>query len=80
VLSDVVMPAMGGPELARRLHARWPGLPILFMSGYSAEELRQHGALGSERVAIPKPFTSNGLVGSVTDALAQDRSKGAPRS
>ena len=41
VISDVVMPEMGGRELGRRLTAIRPALPILFMSGYSAEELRR---------------------------------------
>jgi two-component system cell cycle sensor histidine kinase/response regulator CckA len=79
VLSDVVMPAMDGPELERRLRARWPALPILFMSGYSVEELRQRGSFGYEKITIPKPFTPGGLLWSVTEALAQERSKGAVR-
>ena len=74
VLADAVMPAMGGAELARRVRARWPALPVLLMSGYSAEELRQQGALGSsEKVTIPKPFTPEGLVWAVTAALSQER-------
>lgn len=75
VLSDMAMPLMGGPELARRLRARWPALPILFMSGYSVEELHARGALGSETITIPKPFTPDGLVESVTEALSQALSK-----
>ena len=71
VLTDVVMPTLGGAELARRLRARWPSLPILFMSGYSTEALRHQGALGSETVTIPKPFTPDGLLWSVTAALSR---------
>jgi DNA-binding response OmpR family regulator len=61
-----------GAELAKRLRARWPDLPILFMSGYRPEELRQQGAIGSDEITILKPFTSNGLVWSVTEALLRD--------
>jgi hypothetical protein len=71
VLSDLMMPGIGGAELARRLRERWPALPILFMSGYSAEELRRQGAIGSEGELIPKPFTPGELVGSVAAALSR---------
>jgi CheY-like chemotaxis protein len=71
VLTDLMMPGVGGAELARRLRARWPALPILFMSGYSVEDLRLQGALGSERVIVQKPFTPDSLVRSVATALSQ---------
>ena len=71
VLSDLMMPGMGGAELARRLRERWPELPILFMSGYSVEDLVRQGAIGSERAILQKPFTPDGLVGSVAAALLQ---------
>ena len=70
VLTDVVMPGMGGAELAGRLRARWPSLPILFMSGYSTEALQHQGALDSEAVTILKPFTPNSLISSVIAALS----------
>jgi DNA-binding response OmpR family regulator len=57
--------------LARRLKERWPALPIIFMSDYSAEELRQQGAIGSEGELIQKPFTPGGLVASVAAALSR---------
>jgi CheY-like chemotaxis protein len=71
VLTDVMMPGMGGAELARRLEERWPALPVLFMSGYSAEDLRRQGAVGFEGVMIQKPFTPEGLVRRVAAALSQ---------
>jgi CheY-like chemotaxis protein len=69
VLTDLMMPGIGGAELARRLAKRWPALPILFMSGYSVEDLVRQGALSSEGVILPKPFTPDGLVRSVAAAL-----------
>ena len=71
VLTDMMMPGIGGAELARRLRERWPELPILFMSGYSVEDLRRQGAIGLERVILQKPFTPEGLVRSVTAALSR---------
>jgi PAS domain S-box-containing protein len=70
VLTDLLLPDIGGAELARRLRERWPALPILFMSGYSAEDLRRQGAMGLEAVTIQKPFTPDGLVGNVAAALS----------
>ena len=70
VLTDVLMPGISGPELARRLSERWPLLPVLFMSGYSAEELGVRGTISSERQLIQKPFTIGGLVESVALALS----------
>jgi two-component system cell cycle sensor histidine kinase/response regulator CckA len=78
VLTDLMMPGIGGAELARRLRERWPALPILFMSGYSVEDLRRQGAVGSERV-IQKPFTPDALVRSVAAALSRTN-RGLPAS
>jgi two-component system cell cycle sensor histidine kinase/response regulator CckA len=70
VLTDVLMPRIGGVELARRLKERWPTLPILFMSGYSAEELGRRG-LTAEGELIQKPFTQEELVRSVSVAISR---------
>jgi two-component system, cell cycle sensor histidine kinase and response regulator CckA len=69
VVTDLMMHGMGGVELAQRLKARWPSLPVLFMSGYSPDELRRQGAIGCERELIQKPFTHAALLASVTSAL-----------
>jgi len=79
VLTDVVMPGMSGPELARQLRARWPALSVLFMSGYSTEDLRHQGALDSEEITIPKPFNLDSLVRSVTAALSSNHSERSTR-
>ena len=70
VLTDLMMPGLGGAELARRLRERWPALPILFMSGYSMEDLRREDTADFEGVLIQKPFTPDALVASVSAALA----------
>jgi CheY-like chemotaxis protein len=63
------MPGMGGGELRRRLREEWPSLPVLFMSGYSAEELHRQGAVGADAVTIQKPFTPDALVAAAVAAL-----------
>ncbi|MGE3190327.1 MAG: ATP-binding protein, partial [Vicinamibacterales bacterium] len=56
VVSDVVMPGMPGPELARRAASVQPGVPFLFMSGYTDETLgRQLAEVRSQ--LLDKPFT-----------------------
>ena len=56
LVTDVVMPRMGGPELARALEARRPGIPTLFMSGYPLDE----PLLDDDRM-ISKPFRVSDL-------------------
>jgi len=75
VLSDVIMPGMGGRELSRALAASRPGLPILFMSGYNDDgELAGFGAeLGPGVLA--KPFTAETLATQVREALDRRPSK-----
>jgi two-component system cell cycle sensor histidine kinase/response regulator CckA len=56
LVSDVVMPVMDGPTMARHIRARYPDLPILFMSGYAEEQLRK--SIDLDNVAfLPKPFS-----------------------
>lgn len=55
IITDVVMPVMEGPELARAVLADTPDLPILFLSGYSAEDSWHSLAEGPHRALLPKP-------------------------
>jgi two-component system, cell cycle sensor histidine kinase and response regulator CckA len=87
VVTDLMMQGMGGAEVARRLKARWPSLPVLFMSGYSSDELIRQGTIGSDRELIQKPFTHQSLLASVTLALgslpeeaAESEDSGRPAS
>ena len=77
VLTDLLMRRIGGAELARRLKERWPALPIIFMSGYSAEELYRQGAIGPAGELIQKPFSSEALVAIVTAALSRVEARGS---
>ncbi|MEP7326522.1 MAG: response regulator [Gemmatimonadota bacterium] len=70
VLTDVMMPGIGGVELARRLKEPWPALPIVFMSGFSAEDLRNKGTIDMVALVLQKPFTPDKLVSSIASVLS----------
>jgi CheY-like chemotaxis protein len=69
LLSDVVMPEMSGPELARQLEAERPLMKILCMSGYTDDAVVRHGALDSGIAFIQKPFTPDTLARKVREVL-----------
>jgi PAS domain S-box-containing protein len=61
VVADVVMPGMDGHELASRAQAVKPGLPVLFMSGYTDDEVVRRGLLEAGQPFLQKPFTPEAL-------------------
>ena len=68
LISDVVMPTMDGPTLVRHARAKYPELPILFMSGYAEEQLRK--SIDIPNVAfLPKPFSVQQLAEAARTAL-----------
>ena len=68
VVSDVVMPNMDGPAMARELRKQRPDMRILFMSGYAEEQLRE--SINLDKVAfLPKPFSVQQIAEAVRDAL-----------
>jgi two-component system cell cycle sensor histidine kinase/response regulator CckA len=69
VLMDVVMPGMGGRELASRIEDLWPGIPVLFISGYTDGEILSRGLLEPDSAFLAKPFTADALVRAVRDRL-----------
>jgi len=65
MVTDIVMPRMGGPEVAERVREMRPDIKVLFMSGYSADTDR-HQALAAEGTSfLPKPFTPTQLAARV---------------
>ncbi len=73
LITDVVMPGMQGPALARELRRRMPSLPIVFMSGYAADEITDD--LLRDAGLLAKPFSTAQLLEAVRAALAR---RGAP--
>jgi YesN/AraC family two-component response regulator len=60
-MTDVIMPEMNGLELAKNLQSFDSTLKCLFMSGYTADIIDQHGGLSEDQHFIPKPFTLDEL-------------------
>jgi two-component system, cell cycle sensor histidine kinase and response regulator CckA len=71
VLTDVVMPAMGGAELARTLRETNPRLRVVFMSGYTQGTLELSSMDEAATRFLPKPFTADQLVGTLRDLIAE---------
>jgi two-component system cell cycle sensor histidine kinase/response regulator CckA len=73
VLTDIVMPHVNGRELSEWIAQRHPGLPVLFMSGYSGEDIQRRGVAPEHVPFIQKPFTASTLLAGVRMVL--DRTK-----
>ena len=69
LITDVVMPAMSGPELASRLTASRPETKVLLMSGYTDSAIVHHGVLDGEALFIQKPFSTDALAIKVREVL-----------
>jgi len=69
LVTDVVMPGMGGGELARALRERRPDLAVLYMSGYADPEVLSRGVNRSEDSVLNKPFTGEQLLRRVRGLL-----------
>lgn len=69
LLSDVVMPVMGGRKVAEAIHSLRPHLPVLFMSGYVGDPILQHGMSGSNEKILAKPFTCQTLSETIRGVL-----------
>jgi two-component system, cell cycle sensor histidine kinase and response regulator CckA len=57
VLTDLAMPELGGRELARRLREGWPNLPVIFMSGYTDDDVTRRGLLEAGVPFLEKPIS-----------------------
>lgn len=70
VITDFMMPGMLGDELVRRMHQRWPELPVVVISSYTDSDLfRTVRALPVARI-LNKPFADADILGAVRELLA----------
>ncbi len=74
LVTDMVMPGMSGIETARELVASRPGLPVLYVSGYSREAIRQTGEGIPPGAFLQKPVTPTNLLASVRETLLRNGS------
>jgi CheY-like chemotaxis protein len=69
LLTDVVMPLMNGPAVARQLAAANPRIKVLYMSGYTDDSVLRHGVETSATPFVQKPFTPEVLLRRVRQVL-----------
>jgi two-component system cell cycle sensor histidine kinase/response regulator CckA len=70
LVSDVIMPDLSGPELARRMESLRPGVRTLFVSGYTAETVRGRGRLPADSAFLEKPFHQLSLLRAIRGLLS----------
>ncbi|MEZ0332452.1 MAG: response regulator [Gemmatimonadales bacterium] len=73
VITDVMMPAMDGRELGRRLAQTCPDLPVLYISGYFAGDVFHRDGPGPASSFLHKPFTNDDLMAKVKGLLTAPR-------
>jgi len=78
LLSDVVMPEMGASELSDQLLAERPGLKVLYISGYTSDEVVRRGISRQDAAFIQKPFTPEELMRKVRELLDQGEKVTSP--
>jgi len=72
LVSDVVMPGIGGKALAEKLQARLPDLKVLYISGYPDEAVVHHGVLDEGVAYLQKPFSPKAFIQKVQEILAEE--------
>jgi two-component system cell cycle sensor histidine kinase/response regulator CckA len=76
VLSDLAMPEISGRELARRLREIRPGVPVLFMSGYTGDDVIRRGLLEGGVPFLEKPLSPEALVSKLGQILDSETTLG----
>ena len=77
MVTDVVMPQMGGRHVVEQLRSLRPETRILYMSGYTDDTVRRHGVARADAAFLPKPFTADALTQKVKEVLEGSSSAGA---
>jgi CheY-like chemotaxis protein len=69
MITDIVMPGMNGWELGKRLGQRWPGLPVLYISGYTEDVIKDGGVVDRNLPFLQKPFMPAELLSKIRELL-----------
>ena len=69
VVSDVVMPGMGGRELVGRIRRLRPDLPVVLLSGYTADEVSEELRAHPRQTLLQKPFSPDALVAALEEMV-----------
>jgi CheY-like chemotaxis protein len=73
LVTDVIMPHMNGPELAAKLSRLRPAMKVLYVSGYSDNDIGDHGVLNPRFELLQKPFTPQALARKIRDVIHEGR-------
>lgn len=71
VISDIVMPGESGIELRRHIARQWPDLPVILISGYSAEGPAEFAARTPQTIFVQKPFAADQLLKLIEQTLTK---------
>jgi FixJ family two-component response regulator len=69
VVTDMVMPELSGRAFTEEFSALYPGIPVLFVSGYADDEILRRGPLPPRTAFLEKPFTPERLLGAVHSVM-----------
>jgi two-component system, cell cycle sensor histidine kinase and response regulator CckA len=72
MITDVIMPQMGGAKLAGELAAERPAMKVLFVSGYAQTMVQRHGAIDVTSRFLQKPFSLRALAHKIREILDAD--------
>ena len=69
LVSDIIMPKIGGRELAKQVVEQMPNCKVLLISGYTEDAVLMHGIMNEEFAFLQKPFTPSVLAKKVRECL-----------
>ncbi len=75
VVTDIVMPRMGGPELVEKLRKKCSGFHVIFMSGYTEAAVLENANIGKDAILLNKPFSTETLVRKMREVQEAERSE-----
>ena len=76
VITDAVMPELSGRGLGEIIRARWPEIPVIYMSGYPGKEVVDRGLVSPDAPFVAKPFSPEALARRTREVL--DAARGLP--